>query len=206
MCATLNLSCTTLRLSSVENLLEKCTNNNELYSKINTTYNKYKTRDMFFMYFVSLALLINSLCVIISLDNSDCSQTNAKNNVVKNECVFLSTFAIILMALRVYFFKLYLQLPIIANWNLGEATFIEKILNIVFVLLGLGCFAVYVVMYSSISNNNYTLGIIFTCVVCVLSLLTSAWYKLIVYHNIANAVDKQTTVSQNTTIQIAQRV
>jgi hypothetical protein len=176
---------------TTEDLLAACAHDGAKHDRLRDAYGRYRIRDIAFLYLVALIAIANSVAVVFSIAAADCGQGDS---VVRNECLFLSSFAIAALATRIWFFRAYLQYPVIALWQQHDLYTGDIVLNVVYFLLGMGCFAVYIVMCYELFMQNYTGAIIATCVVCGLSVITAAWYKWIMMRNIRRAIDSYAAV------------
>jgi hypothetical protein len=179
-------------LVSVDDLLAASIRDPTRNDALRQQYRKYRFRDTIFLYFMSLSMIINSVAIVFTMTSASCSSEGsdtAFNHIVEQECLFLSSFAVVVLAARIWFFRAYLQYPIIATWNQHEVTTLEKAMNVIHIVLCLGCLVLYVVMFNEIKNENFSGAIIATCCLAGLTLLTSAWYKLVIMNNIRRAID-----------------
>lgn len=91
--------------------------------------------------------------------------------------------------MRLWFFRGYLQQPVIALWTQHELSALDITMNVFYYIFGLACFGTYIVMFYELMIENYVGAIITTCVVCGLCVWTSLWYKLIIMNNIKHAIN-----------------
>lgn len=178
------------KIVTTDDLLDACAHDTEKYSRLKERYAKYRVRDILFLYIISFAMIVNSIAIVFNIVTAKCDaeEKNQFNNIIRNECLFLSSFAIVVLAIRLWFFRAYLQYPIIATWAQHDLSTKEVVMNVFYFLFGLACIGTYVVMFYELFIENYIGAIIVTCVVCGLSMWTSAWYKLIIMQNIKRAL------------------
>lgn len=184
------MCCTCPTIVTTDDLLEASINDREKHSRLKERYSQYRIRDIIFLYLLAFAMIVNSIAIVFSIVTSKCDtgEKNQFNNIIRNECLFLSSFAIVVLAIRIWFFRAYLQFPVIATWGLHDLTHSEVAMNVFYFLFGLSCFVAYIVMFYELFIENYIGAIVTTCVVCGLAMWTSAWYKLIIMQNIKRAI------------------
>lgn len=196
------------KVVTTENLLDACQHNTEKYTRLKESYQKYRIRDILFLYTLAFAMIVNSIAIVFSITTSNCesSEKNQFNTIVRNECLFLSSFSIVVLAIRLWFFRAYLQYPVIATWAQHDLSTKEVVMNVMYFLFGLMCLATYVIMFYELFIENYIGAIITTCVVCGMSMFTSLWYKLIIMQNIKRAIKTEHTNTLQTILPVAQSV
>lgn len=152
----------------------------------------YNVRDVQFLYFVTLVFISTWVGTMFSFDSLEACAGDSKTRVIRNLVVWVSSFCLFMVAMRVYFFRTYIQNPIIAIFRMHTPDIYDKFMNLVFAMLLLGLVAIFVAMwsYANYQNTNNqsthnttdgsTKAIIMMCILVGSSILTTAWYKLIV--------------------------
>jgi hypothetical protein len=184
------------KIVTTDDLLEACIHDTDKYTRLKGQYAKYRVRDILFLYAVAFAMIVNSVAIVFAMTTAQCDSSGKTqfNDVIRNECLFLSSFSIIVLAMRLWFFRAYLQYPVIATWGQHDLSTKEVVMNVFYFLFGLACLATYVVMFYELITENYIGAIIVTCIVCCLAMWTSLWYKMIIMQNIKRALKTYTNV------------
>lgn len=88
------------KIVTTDDLLDACVNDPEKYSRLKERYSKYRIRDIIFLYIISFAIVFS-----IVTAKCDVSEKNQFNDIIRNECLFLSSFAIVVLAIRLWFLE-----------------------------------------------------------------------------------------------------
>ena len=168
---------------SVENLAQSLEESKKI--KLLKTLKKYNTRDNQFLYFITLTYISLFTASLFAFEKLDLCES--KQNTILNLVVFSGSYSLFVAAFRVYFFKLYLQFPIIALFEQYEPECPDIFMNIVFTLGTLGLIALFVAMFYEVKAGSSTNGIILMCVLFGCCICSTWWYKKIVHRHIQRA-------------------
>lgn len=153
-------------------------NDPELLEHMLLRINEKNRRDKFLVYSVTLVTTASyaaSIFSFISLDNCD-----SKKIVVRNLTLWMSCFAIVCCALRVYFQREYILMPIVARFNLEMNDCFHKFMNICFALLTCLLAGNLAAIWSLANQGKQTYATAAMCTLLILSFFTAAWYMQIV--------------------------
>jgi hypothetical protein len=168
---------------SMEDLIEQL--NNEKKEKLFGTLKKYNTRDNQFLYFITLTYIALFTASLFSFDGLDLCES--KQDTILRLVMFSGSYSLFVAAFRVYFFKLYLQFPVIALFEQHTPEFPDIFMNIIFTFISLGLIALYVAMFYETKIGSTQNGIILMCVLFGSCIFSTWWYKKIVYRHIQRA-------------------
>lgn len=167
----------------IEDLIEKL--NNEKKDKLLNVLNKYNTRDNQFLYFITLTYISLFTASLFAFDNLNVCES--KNETILRLVMFSGSYSLFVAAFRVYFFKLYLQFPIIALFEQHAPEFPDVFMNVMFTFISLGLIALYVAMFYETKIGSTQNGIILMCVLFGCCIFSTWWYKKIVHRHIQRA-------------------
>lgn len=153
--------------------------------KLLETLKKYNTRDSQFLYFITLTYISLFTASLFAFDKLDLCES--KQNTILNLVVFSGSYSLFVAAFRVYFFKLYLQFPVIALFEQYKPECPDIFMNIVFTFGTLGLIALFVAMFYEAKSGSSTNGIILMCVLFGCCIGSTWWYKKIVHRHIQRA-------------------
>lgn len=168
---------------SIEDLAQTIEDNKK--AKLLETLKKYNTRDTQFLYFITLVYISLFTASLFAFDGLNLC--DSKKDTTLNLVVFSGSCSLFIAAFRVYFFKLYLQFPIIALFEQHKPECPDIFMNVVFTLGTLGLIALFVAMFHEAKSGSSTNGIILMCVLFGCCILSTWWYKKIVYRHIQRA-------------------
>lgn len=138
----------------------------------------YNARDIQFVYFVALAFISTFVGAMFAFGNlGDC---DSKSLQVRNLVIWMSSFTLFCVGMRIYFFKIYKQNPVIAIFQMHTSDVYDKCMNLTFVAICLGSVAIYVAMFTYAMNHESVKAIIMMCILIGAGIFDTAWYKLIV--------------------------
>lgn len=171
--------CTFLHGIDPSETVNHCTNPNdkEILTK---QINYYKQRDVQFLYFVTLVFMSTFVGTLFSLANSDTNGCIQLKEPIKNVVVWSSSFVMFMASMRVYFFRMYIQNPLISVFKINGHDKFDKFMNLTFVVLCLSLVGAFVAMYKYASEYQQLNSVITMCILIGLAIFTTGWYKLIV--------------------------
>jgi hypothetical protein len=138
----------------------------------------YNTRDVQFVYFVAISFITTFVGAMFAFGNlKDC---DSKSLQVRNLVIWISSFTLFCVGMRIYFFKIYTQNPVIAIFQIDTSDVYDKCMNLTFVAICLGLVAIYVAMFTYAINHESIKAIIIMCILIGAGIFDTAWYKLIV--------------------------
>ena len=153
--------------------------------KLFKTLKKYNIRDNQFLYFITLIYISLFTASLFAFDRLDLCES--KQDTILRLVVFSGSYSLFVAAFRVYFFKLYLQFPIIALFEQYQPECPDIFMNVVFTLGTLGLVALFVAMFYEAKSGSSTNGVILMCVLFGCCIGSTWWYKKIVYRHIQRA-------------------
>lgn len=162
--------------------------NQELRTRMQTRVNDYNRRDKWFIYFTTLVAtgtFIASMFAFI-LQN----ECESRIKPVRNLTVWMSCFSIFCCAIRIYFQREYILMPIVANFQLEVNDCYHKFMGIITALLACALAGNLAAVWSLASNGNLVSAIIAMCVLIGASFMTTLWYKRIVKRVTRLAIQK----------------
>lgn len=167
--------------------IEDLTNSLEGEKKIKLleTLKKYNIRDNQFLYFITLTYISLFTASLFAFDGL--ALCESKQDTILGLVVFSGSYSLFVAAFRVYFFKLYLQFPIIALFEQHQPECPDIFMNVIFTFGTLGLIALFVAMFYEAKVGSSTNGIILMCVLFGSCILSTWWYKKIVYRHIQRA-------------------
>jgi hypothetical protein len=179
-------------LHDLDELITECKNNEKRQTLIDVN-KTYKFLDNAILYFIVIALVINAVVIMFSMESGqDGVCINSIQKVITNECYFVSSFALVMTAFRVWFFKFYSQQPVIGLWNQSLVNPLDKWLFGLFMLSAFACVGVFLVMIVKLLGSDYKRGIILASIQCGTCAFTSLMYKVHVSAYIKRAIDVET--------------
>ena len=101
------------------------------------TFDKYRIRDVNFLYFVSSVFIFLIIGTLFKFNSV--SSCNSNGDVICNICFFITCFSFLVLAMRIHFFRFYLENPIIAHFNQKEANCWEITRNLIYTFFGFIC-------------------------------------------------------------------
>lgn len=168
---------------SIEDLANSLRDEKKL--KLLETLKKYNIRDNQFLYFITLTYISLFTASLFAFDGLDLCES--KQDTIMRLVVFSGSYSLFVAAFRVYFFKLYLQFPIIALFEQYQPECPDIFMNVVFTFGTLGLVALFVAMFYEAKSGSSTNGIILMCVLFGCCIGSTWWYKKIVYRHIQRA-------------------
>jgi len=180
---------------SLEDLTEQLQGDKK--QKLLSTLKKYNMRDNQFLYFITLTYISLFTASLFAFDGLDICEN--KQDTILRLVMFSGSYSLFVAAFRVYFFKLYLQFPIIALFEQHTPEFPDIFMNVMFTFISLGLIALFVAMFYETKIGSTQNGIILMCVLFGCCILSTWWYKKIVHRHIQRA-------SKNVNIPMAQVV
>lgn len=158
---------------------------NEKKNKLLETLKKYNVRDKQFLYFITLTYISLFTASLFSFDGLNLC--DSKQETILRLVMFSGSYSLFVAAFRVYFFKLYLQFPIIALFEQYKPECPDIFMNIVFTIGSLCLIGLFVAMFYEAKVGSSTNGIILMCVLFGSCIALTWWYKKIVYRHIQRA-------------------
>lgn len=168
---------------SIEDLANTLQDEKKL--KLLETLKKYNIRDNQFLYFITLTYISLFTSSLFAFDGINLCES--KQETILRLVVFSGAYSLFVAAFRVYFFKLYLQFPIIALFEQHQPECPDIFMNVVFTFGSLGLIGLFVAMFYEAKIGSSTNGIILMCVLFGSCIASTWWYKKIVHRHIQRA-------------------
>lgn len=168
---------------SIEDLAHSLQNEKKI--KLLETLKKYNIRDNQFLYFITLTYISLFTASLFAFDGLELCES--KQDTILRLVVFSGSYSLFVAAFRIYFFKLYLQFPIIALFEQHQPECPDIFMNVVFTFGTLGLIALFVAMFYEAKVGSSTNGIILMCILFGSCISSTWWYKKIVYRHIQRA-------------------
>lgn len=185
---------------TIENIVDLLTDVDKK-TRMHQIIMKYNVRDKQFLYFITLIYICLFTASLFSFGNLNTCESN--RFVVQNLVLFSGGFSLFVCAFRVYFFKQYLQFPIIALFGQHVIEFQDIFMNVVFTFSSLCSIALYVAMFYEVAIGSSTKGIILMCVLFGFCILMTWWYKKIIYRLVRKVSE---TSNSNSVVAVAHAV
>jgi hypothetical protein len=158
---------------------------NEDKTNLKNAYKLYDERNYQFLYAIILIYIAAFLTSTYYISIGTCSASNAATILI----LYGGATAIIITILRIYFFKHYLQLPIIALFKQYSYNSASKTINILFIIL-IFCILILSIVVSHFSFiGKFLISFITLIILMTICIITSWLYKQIIRHHIYMAWD-----------------
>lgn len=163
--------------------------------KLRERINYYNKRDVQFLYFVTLVFVSTFVGALFSFSGSE--ECTSVKKPMRNLVIWTSSFTMFMVEMRLYFFKMYIQNPLISIFRMHSSDAYDKFMNLMIVLLLLGLCGNFVAMFNFAYNYETLKSVISMCVLIGSSIVTTAWYKLIVRRMVRRAKEHNPIIATN---------